>query len=132
MDNSKRSMAGGNAEEKASQVGTAFTLCFWSINCDTFPFLSEDVAASLASIVESAWLPTALMAIDLEPRDRKSVMLASAMPRAERQEIALKGLTKVPGHEKMAAKNRAAAGKKRGNASTDRGEFKKIKRSQDN
>ncbi|KAK1940555.1 hypothetical protein P3T76_008006 [Phytophthora citrophthora] len=132
MNQPRRSnvMNGANVEEKTSQVETVFTLCFRSITCETFPFLSTDVAVSLTSIVDSARLPTALMAIDLEPCDSRAKMLATAMPRAEVQEIVLKGLTKVPGHEMKTAKNGAASSKKREKLCTDRGEFKKIKRAE--
>ncbi|EEY68521.1 uncharacterized protein PITG_04996 [Phytophthora infestans T30-4] len=45
-----------------------YTLCFRSLGCETYPFLKEDVAQCLASIVASQWDPMALVDGDLKRR----------------------------------------------------------------
>ncbi|KAL3659928.1 hypothetical protein V7S43_015229 [Phytophthora oleae] len=103
-DTGKPQRSMGGAEEKASQVETAFMVCFRSVSCNTFPFLREDVAASLVSIVGSSWPLAALVDDDLDHRDREGDRLSSVMPRAELHEIALKGLAKAPGREQTTVK----------------------------
>ncbi|KAL3659944.1 hypothetical protein V7S43_015245 [Phytophthora oleae] len=86
---SSASSGGANDEEETSQVETVFTLCFRSITCDTFPFLSKDVAASLVSIVGHSGRATAEL-----------YEFASECGRLET----------MPGQAQKAAKKRAAPG----------------------
>ncbi|KAL3663874.1 hypothetical protein V7S43_011286 [Phytophthora oleae] len=128
MSKRKRGLGGASDEKTASQVETVFTTCFRLINCNSFPFLREDVAASLASLVECSWSITALVDDDLDHRDH---ILSDMMPRVDLHEIALKGLVNAPGREQMAAKKRAI-GRQSEESSTDRVKPKKIKRTQRN
>ncbi|KAK1940986.1 hypothetical protein P3T76_007692 [Phytophthora citrophthora] len=128
MSKRKRSLSGAHDVKTTSQMEMVFTTCFRLIDCTSFPFLDEDVAASLASLVECSWPVTALVDDDL---DRRDAILADIMPRADLHETVLKGLVNAPGRGQMTAKKRAV-GRQTEESRTDRGKPMKIKRPQRN
>ncbi|KAI9994712.1 hypothetical protein PInf_011543 [Phytophthora infestans] len=81
-----------------------YTLCFRSLGCETYPFLKEDVAQCLASIVASPWDPMALVDGDLKRRGKGTKAetlqeaLTRAMPDHELKQTARRGLACTPGH----------------------------------
>ncbi|KAI9994745.1 hypothetical protein PInf_011576 [Phytophthora infestans] len=85
-----------------------YTLCFRSLGCETYPFLKEDVAQCLASIVASQWDPMALVDGDLERRrvidkgtktNTLQGALTTAIPDHELRQTARRGLACTPGHD---------------------------------
>ncbi|EEY67550.1 uncharacterized protein PITG_17869 [Phytophthora infestans T30-4] len=121
-DNSPPGLQAG-AQAKDTNV---YTLCFRSLCWETYPFLTEDVAQCLASIVASQWDPMALVDGDLERRGKgteakKTVQeaLTTAMPDHELKQTARRGLACTPGHnlkyqdEKSKKKKSRSGGQKR-------------------
>ncbi|KAI9994742.1 hypothetical protein PInf_011573 [Phytophthora infestans] len=85
-----------------------YTLCFRSLGCETYPFLKEDVAQCIASIVASQWDPMALVDGNLERRrvidkgtKTKTLQeaLTTAIPDHELRQTARRGLACTPGHD---------------------------------
>jgi hypothetical protein len=57
----------------------AYTFCFGAINTKAFPFLSDGVAAIMASILESTWPTNGVVISDLCRRDAGCI-LSEVMP----------------------------------------------------
>ncbi|KAI9994736.1 hypothetical protein PInf_011567 [Phytophthora infestans] len=105
-----------------------YTLYFRSLGWETYPFLKEDVAQCLASIVASQWDPMALVDGDVERRrvicvctKTNTIEGALATADCELRQTARRGLACIPGHDLKDQKKRSHSGGKKRAAKRGRG-----------